>query len=319
MPPRLPALQRLGSSNLCLGSATRSAPNFLPIVQTANLSQREKERKAKGQRDPYRYAQAQQRRNANLKRQEELQKAKADTWGDPIWGKSSAFVESFDKVGTAEGEPPVVGGINLAKAGERLPAETHVLRNHYVTDAELESAIQQGFDMTKPVASMFQSQSDPATEAERVDQHKKDHQRAVEVLKRITALENGSAADRRRVNVQRVIDELGRHRTDKYLKPKPKSIHASTDPVPIRAGPDTGSSEVQIGILTAKIRGLAHALQGHRAYKDKHNRRNLRLLLHRRQKLLRYMERKERGGERWTNMLEKLGLTPATWKGQIEM
>jgi ribosomal protein S15 len=89
--------------------------------------------------------------------------------------------------------------------------------------------------------------------------------------------------------------------------------------MPDRAGPDTGSSEVQIAILTAKIRTLTKALDINRGYKDKHNKRNLRLLVHRRQKLLAYMERKERGSERWTRMIEKLGLTPATWRGQIDL
>ena len=86
----------------------------------------------------------------------------------------------------------------------------------------------------------------------------------------------------------------------------------------LRAGPDTGSSEVQIGILTAKIRILADRYAGENR-NDKLNKRNLRLLLHRRQKLLKYMEKKERGSDRWQNMIEKLGLTEATWRGEIEV
>lgn len=73
---------------------------------------------------------------------------------------------------------------------------------------------------------------------------------------------------------------------------------------------------MQIAILTAKIRVLADRWDGV-ARKDKVNKRNLRLLLHRRQKLLKYMERKERGGDRWRHVIEVLGLTEATWKGQI--
>ena len=83
-----------------------------------------------------------------------------------------------------------------------------------------------------------------------------------------------------------------------------------------RVGPDTGSSEVQIGILTAKIRVLADRYEGENR-NDKINKRNLRLLLHRRQKLLKYMEKKERGSERWQNMIATLGITPACWKGEI--
>jgi len=85
-----------------------------------------------------------------------------------------------------------------------------------------------------------------------------------------------------------------------------------------RVGPDTGSSEVQIAILTAKINTLADFLET-RGRKDKVNARNLRLLVHRRQKLLRYLRKKERGGERWKHLIETLGLTEATWMGEISM
>ena len=100
-----------------------------------------------------------------------------------------------------------------------------------------------------------------------------------------------------------------------------ESEESTQDPVlepKLRAGPDTGSSEVQIGILTAKIRILADRYAGENR-NDKVNKRNLRLLLHRRQKLLKYMEKKERGSDRWHNMIEKLGLTEATWRGEIEV
>ena len=70
---------------------------------------------------------------------------------------------------------------------------------------------------------------------------------------------------------------------------------------------------------TAKIRALANQLETGRGYKDKVGKRDLRLLVHRRQKLLQYMERKERGSERWFHLIEKLGLSDATYKGQITL
>jgi len=85
-----------------------------------------------------------------------------------------------------------------------------------------------------------------------------------------------------------------------------------------RAGPDTGSSEVQIAVLTAKIRTLADFLET-RGKTDKVNKRNLRLLVHRRQKLLLYLRRKERGGPRWQNIIDTLGLTEGTWRGEISL
>ncbi|KAI9158610.1 ribosomal protein S15 precursor-like protein [Paramyrothecium foliicola] len=310
MPPRLPALQRLGTATLCLRPAAKPAvPNFLPIVQTANISQREKKRLAK--QDPYRYAQAQQRKNANLKRQEELQAVRSGEWGDPVLGKSSPFVESFATLGQE--------GTDTApqKKAKGSKSDPNALRNHFLVDGELEDAAHQAYTLTKPLVGLVEGQMDPEKAEEQEKLHQQRHEKAVEALRRITSIENSSARDRFHINVRRIVDELGRHQTDKFLAPRPKSVFATNERQPGRAGPDTGSPEVQIGILTAKIQGLATALQQNRGYKDKHNRRNLRLLLHRRQKLLKYMEKRERGGERWTHMLEKLGLTPATWKGQI--
>lgn len=85
--------------------------------------------------------------------------------------------------------------------------------------------------------------------------------------------------------------------------------------VPKRVGPDTGSAEVQVAILTTKINVLADNL----GKKDKHNKRNLRLLVHKRQKLLKYLRRKERGGPRWQHLMDKLGLGDAMWKGEISL
>ncbi|KAH6896765.1 hypothetical protein B0T10DRAFT_475055 [Thelonectria olida] len=310
MPPRLQALPRFGTLNLCLRPAASkpSTPNFLPLVQTANLSQREKKRKAK--QDPYRWAQAQQRKAANLQRREVLARERSEAWGDPIQGRPTSYLESLDTAGQGQAATDASG---------TSTSTTPDLRNHFLTDSELREAVKHAYALTKPVVGMVESQMEPGSEEDKMKQHEQRHARALEALKRITALENGSSRDRFHANVRRIVDEFGRHNTDKVLKPKAASIHPNTVEMPERAGPDTGSSEVQIAILTAKIRTVSQALEVNRGYKDKHNKRNLRLLLHRRQKLLKYMERRERGSERWTNMIEKLGLTPATYKDQIEL
>lgn len=207
----------------------------------------------------------------------------------------------------AEGNP-------LAQPIE-LPT-TPGLRTHSVTDAELQEVVKQGYQLTKPVVGVITSQVTGTEEAQRKE-HDRRHAAAVQAMLRITSLANGGAKERRHANIARIVNEFGRHETDKVLQPKPLSSEHIPKKQPERAGPDTGSSEVQIAILTAKIRALGLALKENRGHKDKHNQRNLRLLVHRRQKLLKYMERKERGSERWTHMLEKLGLTPATWKGEI--
>ena len=155
---------------------------------------------------------------------------------------------------------------------------------------------------------------DPEEEERDARTHEIQHETAQVAISRILDLANANSKGRLRANIQRCIDTFGRHRTDEYLKPRP-SVAVPKDPTP-RAGADTGSSEVQIAILTAKIRVLANEYEGV-SRNDKVNKRNLRLLLHRRQKLLKYLQRRERGGERWQNLVSTLGLTEGTWKGQI--
>ncbi|TQS32396.1 hypothetical protein Golomagni_07290 [Golovinomyces magnicellulatus] len=145
-----------------------------------------------------------------------------------------------------------------------------------------------------------------STEAERKKLHDQKHYKALDAMRRITSLRNSSGKDRFHVNVRRIIEEFGRHTTDGKVPAKAQSITPNTVAMPDRAGLDTGSSEVQIAILTAKIRNLAKALELNRGYKDKHNTRNLRVLVHKRQRLLKYMEKKERGSGRWTHMVEKI-------------
>ncbi|KAI8274390.1 hypothetical protein K4K60_009792 [Colletotrichum sp. SAR11_57] len=318
MPPRLQSLQRLGTLSLCLRPAVRPAtPSFLPVVQTANLSLRERKRKAKS--DPYRYQQAQQRKAANVKRQAEIQAEKDANWGDPIHGIPSPFVESFDSAGQAPKTPDIKDGKGkIIAEGHALPT-TPGLLNHLVTRDELEQVIQKAYTLTKPLKSDNPEMADPVREQQAEQEHEKNHAKVVEILNRILSLENANSKILLHSNIKRCVEEFGRHNTDKVLRQKPKSALADPNapPKPERAGPDTGSSEVQIAILTAKIRKLAKELGQNRGYKDKHNKRNLRVLCHRRQRLMRYMEKKERGSERWTSMLEKLGLSPATWQEQI--
>ena len=172
--------------------------------------------------------------------------------------------------------------------------------------------------LTEPLVSSERKDVDPDREAAERQRWEGRDQNATEAIQKIISLANGSGVHRTKKNIERVVSTLGRHNTDNVLKPRAAVRTANltaVEPTP-RVGPDTGSSEVQIGVLTAKIRVLADRYEG-KARLDKVNKRNLRLLLHRRQKLLKYMERKERGSERWSNMLSTLGLTPATWKGEI--
>lgn len=67
---------------------------------------------------------------------------------------------------------------------------------------------------------------------------------------------------------------------------------------------DSGSPEVQIAIMTERINNLAEHLGGHG--KDNHSRRGLVLLVNKRNRLLRYLQRTDR--ERYQSVIGRLGL-----------
>ncbi|CAK7242730.1 MAG: hypothetical protein STHCBS139747_004229 [Sporothrix thermara] len=316
MPPRVPGPQGLSVFSLCLRpAAARSAPTLQPLVQKANLSQEEKKKLKKQQ--PYKWAQIQARKAVKVERQEEIKKARVASQGSFIHGITTPFVESFDSAG----QDPVSKTIfRTNENGEREPVPlptTPGMLNHHLTKQELDEALSTAYQLSKPLENTNRVLVDAVAEAQEKKEHEERHRRAALALERITSLDNANAKSRKIVNIRRCIETLGRHNTDKFLRPKPRAPGLPEREVLQRGGPDTGSSEVQIAILTAKIRVLAKIFEGPYGHKDKHNRRNLQLLLHRRQKLLKYMERKERGSERWQNMLQTLGLTEATWKNQI--
>lgn len=69
-------------------------------------------------------------------------------------------------------------------------------------------------------------------------------------------------------------------------------------------GTDTGSPEVQVGVLTERINALSEHLQGHK--KDNHSRRGLTQMVSRRNRLLKYLARED--ADRYTGLIGKLGL-----------
>lgn len=67
---------------------------------------------------------------------------------------------------------------------------------------------------------------------------------------------------------------------------------------------DTGSTEVQVALLTERINELTEHLREHS--KDHHSRRGLLMLVGRRRRLLRYLERTDL--ERYRALVAELGL-----------
>ncbi|HLP84759.1 MAG TPA: 30S ribosomal protein S15 [Phycisphaerales bacterium] len=77
-----------------------------------------------------------------------------------------------------------------------------------------------------------------------------------------------------------------------------------------RHGTDTGSPEVQIAMLTAKIEALNAHLKGNETVrghdKDHHSRRGLLLMVGKRNRLLRYLARTNPGD--YQKLIARLGL-----------
>jgi small subunit ribosomal protein S15 len=71
-----------------------------------------------------------------------------------------------------------------------------------------------------------------------------------------------------------------------------------------RSERDTGSSEVQIALLTRRINDLTEHLKQHE--KDHHSRRGLLLLVGRRRSLLDYLKREDE--ERYQRLIQRLGV-----------
>jgi small subunit ribosomal protein S15 len=67
---------------------------------------------------------------------------------------------------------------------------------------------------------------------------------------------------------------------------------------------DTGSPEVQVAILSERIKNLTEHFKDHK--KDNHSRRGLLALVSQRRRLLDYLKGKDEG--RYSTLIEKLGL-----------
>jgi len=270
-----------------------------------------------------------------MSRQEVLQKERAAAKGDPVRGITTPFVQSFD---TAVPQTPSTATRNDTPTSKQPSPGPNAFDeqylNYFLRQKELQNAIERTERLVEPTepqevdttrltgAEQDQVNQERRRYTEKRQAFEQSHAASTEALRRIASLANGSSKDRLRVNIQRCIDTFGRHNTDNILPPKASGAaatlaQAQMDKIP-RAGPDTGSSEVQAAVLTAKIRTLADFLET-RGRNDKVNKRNLRLLVHKRQKLLNYLKRRERGGPRWQNLIETLGLTPGTYEGEISM
>ncbi|KAF1917649.1 hypothetical protein BDU57DRAFT_546875 [Ampelomyces quisqualis] len=335
MPPRIPLPTSLRASAHSSTTSPFALP-FRPFSSTSAFLAKNNGDKARqrASRDPYLIAQRNRKKAANLTRRAELEQGRVASLGDPVRGTPTPFVESL-----ATGKP-------VAYEERKKAFKDNLHLNYAFEPKTVAQQLHRSRKLAVPLGEIL-AKGDPEPyswhrdtkirtpeiekSAEEIkEESTRDHARAAEAIARITALENGSSKDRMRANITRCVETFGRHNTDMIFPPRAPSLKDLSHTVhPIRpetnkaaaakrVGPDTGSSEVQIAILTAKIKTLADFLTT-RGKNDKANKRNLRLLVHRRQKLLQYLRRKERGGPRWQHCIQTLGLTEGTWRGEISL
>ena len=77
-----------------------------------------------------------------------------------------------------------------------------------------------------------------------------------------------------------------------------------SSPSTARTTTDTGSAEVQVALLTARINELTEHLREHK--KDHHSRRGLLMLVGKRRRLLNYLQRNDL--DRYRALIKELGL-----------
>ena len=70
------------------------------------------------------------------------------------------------------------------------------------------------------------------------------------------------------------------------------------------SGSDTGSPEVQVALLSARINDLADHFSSHK--QDHHSRQGLLRMVNQRRKLLDYLKKKD--SDRYQNLIARLGL-----------
>ncbi|KTW27244.1 ribosomal protein S15 [Pneumocystis jirovecii RU7] len=119
----------------------------------------------------------------------------------------------------------------------------------------------------------------------------KQEDKKAEIIKKIVSLKNSNSKAIQLQNISMAIEQFKQHETD------------------------TGSPEVQAAIFTVRIHYLNSHLSFHR--KDKNTFRALRHLVHKRQKILKYLRKEDH--IRYFSCIKKLGLTDTAIINEITM
>ncbi|EKX39535.1 hypothetical protein GUITHDRAFT_154369 [Guillardia theta CCMP2712] len=125
--------------------------------------------------------------------------------------------------------------------------------------------------------------STPSEEAQQVDPVAENFSQFPATIQRMLSLENACQMEKNKFAIRNAIKDYRLHESD------------------------TGSPEVQVAILTERIKYLTSHVQVHR--KDKHNARGLTQMVNDRKSLLKYLRRESE--ERYRALITRLGIRDA--------
>lgn len=195
-----------------------------------------------------------------------------------------------------------------------LPQRPHRFAQHLTSETDLALLFKYLPESGLARATYLSDSSTSAQDlARRVAEETPAQVHASEQLMRVLDLRNADSRGIRTTNVRRIVEVFGGP-----VDPDTTATAATTTTAGERL--DTGSPAVQAAILTHRIRLLAtHIADNPR---DVHNRKNLRELVHKRAKVLRYLKRRvgRKGGEGegvYEALLDKIGVDRRAVEGEV--
>eukprot|EP00889_Picochlorum_renovo_P005827 jgi/Picre1/32857/NNA_008186.t1 len=162
---------------------------------------------------------------------------------------------------------------SFGETSGQISASTYTRRRIFSSSTAMDAAMD-------PEARERRVAKEEPTSSKDFEEEAMSQQQRPDLVERYMSLEMGSRKDRTRATLQEVAKQFARFPGD------------------------TGSSDVQVALLTSKIALLAEHVKAHP--KDHSSRRGLRAMLHGRRQLLQYLRRTQ--FDRYAKVISRLGL-----------
>lgn len=224
------------------------------------------------------------------------------------WDRSLLKKVVLDREQVWYAQPPAYDLNPTSEATFPLPERPERFAQHLTSPTDLALLFKHLPEAGLARATYLSETTTSATDlAKRVAEETPAQVTASEQLMRALDLRNADSRGIRTTNVRRIVQVFG------------GPVHSDT-PASSEERLDTGSPAVQAAIMTHRIRLLATHIAANP--RDVHNRKNLRELVHRRAKVLRYLKRRvgRQGGEGegvYEALLDKIGVDRRAVEGEV--